>query len=190
MTLQRNRVFIVHGYQGWPQKNWFPWLQEKLAEIGVQSRALRMPQPNAPVFRDWMNAMQEAVPVIDSHTFLVAHSLGCIAVLQYLMRARVIGHAGGIVLVSGFDRPIVGLPQLNAFVKEPLDYSKLIRLVPQRALLSARDDHIVPFAVTQQLSHNLQADFYPRDKGNHFMDTDGFLSLPEVFSILQDFLRS
>lgn len=189
MAFERDRVFIVHGYQGWPQKNWFPWLREKCAEIGVQSVAVAMPRPDAPVFLDWMRALQETVAVVDSHTYFVAHSLGCITVLQYLMRARVIGGAGGIVLVSGFDRPIAGLPQLDGFVKDPLDYHKLIAQVPHRAILSARDDSIVPFTVTEQLARKLKADFYPRDKGNHFMDTDGFLSLPLVFSLLQRFMR-
>lgn len=190
MSIAPKRVFIVHGYQGWPQKNWFPWLTQQLAEKGVKARALTLPHPNAPELEQWLGTLEREITAPDANTYLVAHSLGCITTLQYLMRAPLHEPIGGFVLVSGFDRKIPGLSLLDGFTRDPLDFAKLQRLAPHRAVLSARDDSIVPFAYTEDLAHKLQADFYPRDHGNHFMDSDGFMSLPQVLEILQGFFAA
>ena len=76
------------------------------------------------------------------------------------------------------------MPELSLFVKSPLQSRKIKQIVRHRAVISARDDVIVPFSLSQNLAELIGADFIARDKGGHFMDSDGFRELPLVYDVL------
>ena len=180
-------VFIVHGYDSSPQKNWFVWLQSRLAEAEIPTQILAMPNPQTPILADWIAHLQHCAPTLGENDVFVAHSLGCIATLQFLQVAKY-QKLGGIVLVAGFFEPVAGLESLDSFTAPVLSFETLRAKIRRRAVLAARDDSIVPFALTQNLAQNLAADLMIYEKGNHFMDSDGFTRLPIVEFLVRDCL--
>lgn len=184
------KIYVIHGYESSSQKNWFRWLesfvkQENLGDIFL----LDMPNPNNPSLDSWCDCLKERIGCVDLETYIIAHSLGCVACLQFLTQ-EVFATMGGVILVSGFDQKIKGLSLLDSFVENPLDFTKLTKQIAKRAVVAARDDTIVPFEHTQSLAQKLEADFMLYQKGNHFMGSDGFTELPIVGFLLKESLKT
>lgn len=43
-----NRVFIIHGWEGYPKEGWFPWLKKELEDKGVEVHVPQLPNADAP----------------------------------------------------------------------------------------------------------------------------------------------
>src|SRR3989338_7383135 len=102
----QKRVFIIHGWEGSPEANWFPWLKKELESIGVKAEALEMPNTNHPVMSEWIGHLKNVVSEPDENTYLVGHSLGVIAILRYLESLDGEKKIGGVILVAGFPELI------------------------------------------------------------------------------------
>jgi uncharacterized protein len=178
--MSHTRVFIVHGYTASPQSHWFPWLKQQLETRDIHVEVLAMPDPHQPTPAAWDAAMDNLVRDHDERTFLLGHSLGCIAILRQLSRLPVSRRVGGILLVSGFDQPLHTLPELDPFMQPGYDPAHIMTLAPQRVVVASRDDAIVPYRYCQHLSEQLAAPLYSLEHGGHFLDRDGFLTLPLV----------
>lgn len=178
--MSHTRVFIVHGYTASPQSHWFPWLKQQLETRDIHVEVLAMPDPHQPTPAAWDAAMDNLVRDHDERTFLLGHSLGCIAILRQLSRLPVSRRVGGILLVSGFDQPLHTLPELDPFMQPGYDPAHIMTLAPQRVVVASRDDAIVPYRYCHHLSEQLAAPLYSLEHGGHFLDRDGFLTLPLV----------
>lgn len=180
------RAYIVHGFDASPKKHWFEWLAGKLQEKGASVEILAMPNPQNPSLEEWINALQSNVKLGDD-TYLIGHSLGCITILQYLQRIE--AKIGGFILVSGFYEPLSILPQLDSFTNPHLNFSKLISISPNRVVIAAKDDEIVPIHLSENLATKLEAKFIQTPNGGHFMESDGYTEMPLVLENLEAMFR-
>lgn len=78
------KVFMIHGFNGEPNGGWRPWLMGKLARIEVWACALPMPMADSPKKDEWIKEIQRQIGNQTQDTFLVGHSLGVPAILNYL----------------------------------------------------------------------------------------------------------
>merc|ERR1712166_23711 len=76
------RVVVAHGYTAHPQKHWFPRLKAQLEPLGIQVIVPPLPNTEAPVLEQWVDALTEAIGIPDEQTVVVGHSLGCVAALH------------------------------------------------------------------------------------------------------------
>lgn len=183
MKKQTPTVYILHGYDASPTRHWFPWLRDRLESDGIRTAAIALPTPDAPRLSAWLATIAEAVTEITPQTYFVAHSLGCISLLQYLAE-QPSTHAGGALLVSGFAETPQDFPFLAEFTAPPLDYAALKQILAHRTVLSAKDDPFVPHAVSKALADALAADFYLLPTGGHFIDQTGTRTLPAAYGAL------
>jgi predicted alpha/beta hydrolase family esterase len=186
---RRARVYIIHGYMATPTAHWFPWLRQRLSTDGVEAAVLSMPAPDLPDPAAWAEHIDTHVVRPDENTFFVAHSLGCLALLNYLAHVPT-GRIGGVVLVSGFREPLPGLPQLDGFVAHAERLDPIRDLAPRRSVIAARDDTIVPYVLSQHLAANIDAEFVTVEKGGHFLASDGFVEFPLVYEKLAAHMRN
>lgn len=184
----RRQVYIVHGYTATPADHWFPWLKERLAADGVAVEVLPMPGSDAPVAAAWDAFLDAAILRRDEDTFLVGHSLGCIALVRHLLRERTARY-GGMVLVAGFAESLAGLGELDGFVDGVTNIERLRETVGRRAVIAARDDEVVPHAATERLAARLDATFLTVEKGGHFLGREGFTAFPLVHEQLSAMMR-
>jgi predicted alpha/beta hydrolase family esterase len=47
------RAYLIHGWEGNPENNWFPWLKSKLEEQGFEVSAPAMPNTETPNRTAW-----------------------------------------------------------------------------------------------------------------------------------------
>ncbi|BBM35541.1 RBBP9/YdeN family alpha/beta hydrolase [Pseudoleptotrichia goodfellowii] len=180
------QLYIIHGYGASPEKHWFPWLKKVMEEKNWKVSVLEMPDSEHPKFDKWLETMRENIKNINEDTYFVAHSLGTITILQYLSEYKNLPRFGGFILVSGFDEGIAGFEELHPFVKEKPDYKKINEKAELRAVVAAKDDHIVPVKLSEKVAEKLNGKFYPVEKGGHFLDREGFTELPLVKEILEE----
>ncbi|MEW4234979.1 alpha/beta hydrolase, partial [Bacillus thuringiensis] len=126
---------------------------------------------------------------IDSETYFVAHSLGCITLLSYLNQLNTLPNFGGFILVSGFSEFIPTIPSLASFTEEIINYKKINAATKSRVVVAAKDDSIVPFQFSQSLSNQLDASFCSLEKGGHFLEDDGFTTFPLVYNTLHTMMK-
>ncbi|KRD81494.1 hypothetical protein ASE51_25155 [Bacillus sp. Root147] len=103
---------------------------------------------------------------------------------------RSIPDFGGFILVSGFSEQLSSLPSLDPFTVKKVDNQKIISATNSRAVIAAKDDYIVPFQLSQNLSKQLDASFYPVEKGGHFLEDDGFITFQLVYGILNNMMKT
>lgn len=179
--MQTHRVYIIHGYQASAQSHWFPWVKRTLEQQDFEVQVLALPAPDHPDIDAWLDCLRDNIK-LGSQTYLIGHSLGCITLLRYLEEQQ--QAVAGMALVSGFAEPLSFLPVLDPFSAAPLDAEKLVRLVPQRIVMAAQDDHIVPYPYSLRLAEKLDADWELFERGGHFMAQDGFTEFPALYDVM------
>ena len=184
MKEKKVNVYVVHGYTSSSSAEWFPWLKNRLAEIGVSTTVFDMPSPNDPNANEWDKYLDENITECSDTTILVGHSLGCITLLRYLEKQSDDKKIGEIILVSGFLEPITALPILDSFVKKNLNIPKLIKMTEKRLVISSLDDSIVPYQLSRELAKQMDAKLITVENGGHFIGQEGFTEFPLIFDEL------
>lgn len=180
----KNRLFVIHGYQAHPQSHWFQWLCQQFPD--TQCQVIALPHSDCPQVDAWQQALQHAIGQVDEHTFLVAHSLGCVTTLRYLtLLGRGSANVGALALVAGFTEKLPNLPQLDAFNDSPLDW-QLLRGIERKLVLLSEDDSVVAPAATAHLSGVWQAPLLRLQGRGHFTSQDGCHTLPELAAWLRE----
>lgn len=188
----RRQVYVVHGYTASPADHWFPWLKERLEREGVDVAVLAMPDSDRPDAAACDAFLDAQAVRRDAHTWFVAHSLGCIAVVRHLLQTQRADRAacGGVLLVAGFAEAVPGLPELDGFVEGVGSIERLRETVRHRSVIASRDDESVPYAATRRLAARLDAEFLTVEQGGHFLGREGFTEFPLVHAQLSAMLRA
>lgn len=187
------RVFIVHGWDGYPEEGWFPWLKAELEKRGFNVAVPQMPHPERPTIDDWVSALARAVGTPDKDTFFVGHSIGCQTVMRYLAGLPAKIKVGGVLFVAGFfelqnmedsDSDAIARPWLS----NPLDTDKVKTLLEGRVYaLFSPTDRWVPIINKTYFEQRLNAHtFVIEGKGEkgHFSGSDGVTQLPKALELV------
>lgn len=180
----RKHVYVIHGYNATPKSHWFPWIKDRLSERGATVDILELPNSQSPNLTEWTEHLSQHASELDGGTYFIAHSLGCVSLLRYLEQAELKEKIGGFLLVSGFSKSLPELRFLDEFTRAPLDYGSIVDAARYRMVLASKDDPIVPFSYSKELSERILADFYPVDGCGHFLGIEGFTTLPIVYDLM------
>jgi predicted alpha/beta hydrolase family esterase len=182
------KVFIIHGYGGYPEKNWFPWLKESLEKQGIETTVPAMPNTENPQLSEWLPHLQSVIGEPDGDTYLVGHSLGCITALQYLNSLPNGKKIGGVVLVAGFAEPI-HLTELNNFFTTPLHDEKIKNSAKAIVIINSDDDPHVPLWQGEKIRDRFSAELVVISGGQHLNEKAGYTELPIVLEKLEEFIK-
>ncbi|MFC4618948.1 RBBP9/YdeN family alpha/beta hydrolase [Camelliibacillus cellulosilyticus] len=192
--MTNKKIYIIHGLGATPKDHWFPWLAEKINDLPNQQAAvLQMPNPEQPDLDQWLARLAQEITVLDENTYLVAHSLGCITTLNYLgqiFHQDTKVQIGGLLLVSGFFEKVPELPLLDSFTTKGVDFKAIKQLTNGNiTVLSSANDYIVPTELTDKLAQELDADYYRKKEGGHFLAEDGYIEFPLVLTLLKNLIK-
>lgn len=96
------RVFIIHGWDGYPEEGWFPWLKKELEAKSFTVFVPQLPKPDEPRIDNWVPELRKVVGNPDEQTYFVGHSMGCQTIARYLETLPEGVKVGGAVFVAGF----------------------------------------------------------------------------------------
>lgn len=182
------RAVIVHGYNGYPAKHWFPWLAAELVDAGFPVTRVALPNPARPHPAAWADALAEQAGSLDG-AVVVAHSLGCFTALRHLA-ARPNQTLAGLVLVAGFDAKSGALPQLDPFIGEGVNTEALLPRLGEVTVIMSDGDHIVPGADTEAMAKRLGVEPIVVPDAKHFLYSDGVTEVPAARDAALAVLRS
>src|SRR5437773_69691 len=102
------RVFIIHGWEGFPEEGWFPWLKKELEVQGFEVQVPVMPNTDEPKIGEWIPFLEKLVGTPDEDTYLVGHSIGGQTVLRYLSGLNKNLKIGGAIFVASWIYRLTG----------------------------------------------------------------------------------
>ncbi|MBI2017978.1 alpha/beta hydrolase [Candidatus Daviesbacteria bacterium] len=187
--MKQKRVFIIHGWDGYPDEGWFPWLKKELEQNGFLVRVPVMPEPAEPKIEAWVSHLASIVGNVDENTFFVGHSIGCQTILRYLETLPINQKAGGAVFVAGWftltdleteEEKRIGKPWL----KTPIDFEKVKLHIRKFFAVFSDNDEIVPLNNKEIFEQKLGAKVVIEHNKGHFSGDDGITELPVVLSSL------
>lgn len=181
-----NRCVIIHGWEGYPEEGWFPWLRAELATRGFEVAVPAMTNSDKPQMVKWVQDLAHTVGTADPATYLVGHSLGCITILRYLEGLGPKIKIGGVVLVAGFANRLK-YDEISHFFAAPVAWPTILLHCRKFEAIFSTNDPYVPLENSDTFSRQLNARITLLDNRGHFSGPgDNCTKLPEA---LQAVLR-
>lgn len=182
------RVFIVHGWSGYPEEGWFPWLKGELLQRGISVTVPSMPNPDEPIIDTWVSHLTKVVGMLDEETYFVGHSIGCQTILRYIEQAQV--KIGGAIFVAGWfhltnidteEEKRISKPWLETAI----DLEAVSSLLSKSVAIFSNDDPLVPLNINSSaFKEALGAQIVIEEAKGHIAGTDGIVTLPSVLEAL------
>jgi hypothetical protein len=189
------RVFIAHGWDGYPEEGWFPWLKKELEARGFEAVVPQLPEAGSPRIHNWVPALTQVVGTVDKETYFVGHSMGCQAIARYLETLPEGVEVGGAVFVAGFFKHLTGLED-DSDVQEtdrhwlgtPIDLAKVKSHLPKSVAIFSDDDPWVPLDNQDDFRDRLGSEIVIEHNKGHFSGgRDGAKELSVVLEKLLSF---
>ncbi|HEY4509940.1 MAG TPA: alpha/beta hydrolase, partial [Candidatus Paceibacterota bacterium] len=65
------RVFLIHGWEGSPESNWFVWMKNELEQKGFDVTAPAMPDSMNPKMDAWVSHLAKIVGDPNEETYFI-----------------------------------------------------------------------------------------------------------------------
>ncbi len=182
------RVFIIHGWDGYPQEGWFPWLKKELEKKGFDVEVPKMPDPAKPKIDDWVSYLSKTVGSIDVDSFFVGHSVGCQTILRYLETLPNRMLVGGCVFVAPWFN-LVGLTEdeervIRPWLEKPMDFTRIKLHTRSFTSIFSDNDPFVSLDNKELFKTLLGSKIIVKHKKGHFSGGDNITKMPDVFKTI------
>lgn len=180
------RVFLVHGWGGSPNGDWYVWLKKELEGRGFEVFIPEMPDTETPIIKEWVSTLEKALGKADIDTYFIGHSVGCQAIMRYLETINV--QIGGVLFVAGWVS-LQGLEtQEEVDVAEPwlsipIDFDKVKSAANKITAIFSLDDPYVPISDAVIFREKLGAKTITEKKMGHFNGEKYEIILTEFLKI-------
>ena len=184
----KKRIFIAHGWDGYPEEGWFPWLKKELEVKGFEVFVPQLPDTENPRIQKWVSKLSETVGIPDEQTYFVGHSMGCQTIARYLESLPKGVKIGGVVFVAGFFKRLTGVedePGNDETVKHwlgaPINFEKVKSQINKSIAIFSDNDPYVPFDNQDDFKTKLGSKIIVEHQKGHFSGSrDGAIELPIV----------
>lgn len=179
----RKKVIIVHGWDGSPDEGWQPWLRNELENRGYEVVAPKLPNAAHPKLSPWLDTIEKAAGKIDGNTIFVAHSLGCITVIDFLAKRVPMTKIAGAIFVAGFYGE-TSSPEIAEFYDKSIDIDSVTQRIGKRFVVYSDNDELIDVETSKKFAREISAEeiFLP-GKG-HFNEDNDVFELPEVLDVV------
>ncbi len=185
------RVFIIHGWDGYPEEGCFPWLKKELTEKGFTVFTPAMPEPLAPRIDTWVSFLKEQIGTPDENTYLIGHSIGAQTILRYLGSLPVGLKIGGVVFLAGWvhltdeafedeEDKKTAKPWLETLINWDLIKSHSTNFIA----IFSDNDAVVPMSDAEIFKEKLGAKIIIEHNKDHFSGNSGIKELPVLLEEL------
>lgn len=187
----QKRVFIIHGWDGYPEEGIFPWLKTELQNKGFQVFNPSMPEPSRPRIEAWVKFLKKQVVVPDENTFFFGHSIGAQTILRYLESLPNDLKIGGAVFLAGWihltdeayeteeDEEIA-----KPWLETSLDWKKIKSHANKFVGIFSDNDPLVPISDAKIFENSLGAKIIIEQGKEHFSGSSGIKELPSALESL------
>lgn len=183
------KVYIVHGWDGYPEEGWFPWLKKELENRGFTVFVPQLPNANEPRIKNWVPTLAAAVDEPTENSFFVGHSMGCQTIARYLAALPKGVKIGGAVFVAGFFKRLTNLEGdavVHSVVKEwletPLDLKIVKTHLDKSVAIFSDNDPYVALDNQEDFEKMLHSKIIIEHSKGHFSGSTGTVELPAALN--------
>lgn len=183
----KKRVFIIHGWDGYPDEAWMKWIQGELMKRDFEVIAPQMPNAGEPKMEEWIPFVANLVGEPDENTYFIGHSMGTQTIMRYL-ESIYPQKVGGVVLVAGFfdlinledeESEVIAKP----WIETSIDLEKVREIGGRIRVLLSDDDEWVELDKNKKIfEEKLGAEVIVKEKMGHFTDN---MDLPELLEFFE-----
>lgn len=182
------KAVILHGTDGSPEHNWFPWLKEWLEGRGYEVWVPSLPNnhtPNRHTYNDFLlNSNWDF-----TENLIIGHSSGAVSILNLLQDERC-PHIKTAVLV-GVWAHMEGTDLDRDQFKDLFPESGFnLEIIKQKAdkflFIHGDDDPFCPLDQAQWLAKQLRSEIIVVPGGKHLSQAFGFSKLPQLTGALEE----
>jgi hypothetical protein len=189
----KKRVFIIHGWDGFPEEGWFPWLKAELENRGFIVFVPQLPKADEPRINIWVPAIKEVVGTADDQTFFLGHSMGCQAIARYLEGLPEGIKVGGAVFVAGFFKRLSNLEDDDVvrsvsreWLQTPVSLEKVKSHLDKCVAIFSDNDPYVPIDNQEEYKEKLGAKIIVEHEKGHFSGSTGTTELPAALEAMTE----
>lgn len=176
------RIILVHGFNANPSMNFHPWLRDELHAAGFEVIAPELPlkaavrDPSVPVdpqviegidMPTLIETMKKEIGYLKNEDILLGHSLGALAILQYLEAVEMTETPRAVILVGAPWK--VSRPELRRLFVDDLDADVLMWKAREFVVIHSADDKLVPIEHGRKLANQLRARMIETATDDHYM---------------------
>ncbi len=185
------RVFLIHGWGGGPESDWYVWLKKELQGRGFKVYAPQMPDTFHPKIDAWIGFLTGIVKKADKETFFVGHSIGCQAIMRYVESLRSDEKIGGCIFVAGWfhltdetwDEDYTE-EIANPWIKMPINFDKIKKHTNRFIAIQSDNDPYVPVTDAEIFKKELNAKVIMEHNKGHISGQDGVKEVPSILNCL------
>lgn len=175
------RAILIHGWEGTPGDEWFPWVKQALEEKGWRVEVPAMPSTKEPKLLEWMDTLVALNP--NEETVLMGHSLSNALILKYLEKPDV--KIKKAIMVAAWDWLMEDVKEFHeTFFEAGFDYDAIKMKNIPLVIVNSTNDPWIEFERSKQLSKKLDAKFIAVENAGHFMARDGYTEFPLLVELV------
>jgi len=179
-------ALIIHGTDGHPKENWFPWLKEQLEILEYQVMVPQFPTPENQDPKHWFEVLNQYQDNFNEETVLIGHSCGGAFLLRVLEEIQVKIKAAVFVSASAVVKPIKYYEIDRPFIEEPFDWKKIKNSIENIFVFHSEDDPLICPENAKLIAEKTDADLTILSNAGHFDLKAGY----DTFELLLDKLKN
>lgn len=185
MSKEKKRVFIIHGWGGYPKEGWFPWLKKELEKRWFKVFVPKMPDTGKPKISRWVGKLAKIAEGADKNTYFIGHSIGAQAIMRYLEKLPRGKKIGGTIFVAGWtsltNQTSEEKPIAKPWINTKINFARVKKSSKKFVAIFSNNDLYVPFSKNSKVfKQKLGAKIILKHKKGHFSGSDGVKKLPVV----------
>lgn len=157
---------ILHGTDGEPTHNWFPWLRRELEAQGYKVWVPQLPDADRPDIGRYNAFLFSQGWEFDADTVLIGHSSGAVAILGLIEALPDRVQINTAILVGAFTGHL-DREELKGMDK-PFDFEKLRTRAKRFVLVHSDNDRYCPLAHAEFLAEKLGGELIVKPGQDHF----------------------
>ncbi|MFA7252455.1 MAG: alpha/beta hydrolase [Candidatus Paceibacterota bacterium] len=185
------KALIIHGWDGNPDEPLHQYLRGELEAVGYKVEIPNMPNPAAPIIKDWVNKMAS---VFDEKTdLIIGHSIGCQAVLRFIETLDSSISIPKVILIAPWMKLDMNTIEeegeevieiARPWMETPINFEKIKKTVKSVIAIFSDNDSYVPLDQEEYFKTKLDAMTFIEHNQGHFTISDNFKGLQTDFKKL------
>lgn len=181
-------ALIIHGTEGYPEENWFPWLKKHLEGYGYQVMIPQFPTPQHQTPEHWFAALKPYERSFHGETILIGHSCGGAFLLRLLEEIRTKVKAVVFVAASAGVKPIKYYEVDRPFVEKPFNWKKIRQSAEHFFVFHSEDDPLICIGNGEKIASELGTDLIRLKNAGHFNAKAGYITFELLIEKLKPIL--
>ena len=186
----KKRVFIIHGWDGNPNKDWLPWAKLQIESKGYEAVVPLMPDTDNPQITAWLDRIKESIGQPKESDVLIGHSIGCQTIWRFLEQLPKGQKVGKVILIAPWLK-LTNLENEEAWgiakpwLETKIDFEKVKSKADLFTAIFSSDDQWVPLEDNRNmLEKALNPQVIILENKGHFSEEEGVNEIPEILDLL------